>query len=189
SSHLLLSSVLLSRQIQHSLSTAAAVTAVVVPMAAGASMVAAASLAARGLLAEEVTPKAAASAVDQQRGITGRAAVRTAGLKLAAISARPEIIRRTFVPQSMMASGIRLATPVVPRVSVKDAIPEAWRTQASPLVTPEVPRAVGEAVGLATAGAVASVGVGEAGASASDGRTGDLAGRSAGILGGTTLIV
>ena len=187
-------------------------------MAAGASMVAAASLAARGLLAEEVTPKAAASAVDQQRGITGRAAVRTAGLKLAAISARPEIIRRTFVPQSMMASGIRLATPVVPRVSVKDAIPEAWRTQASPLVTPEVPRAVGtllarqearpvssaepperrrasvgmvlvgEAVGLATAGAVASVGVGEVGASASDGRTGDLAGRSAGILGGTTLI-
>lgn len=106
---------------------------------------------------------------------------------------------------------------------MKDAIPEAWRTQACPLVTPEVPTAagtllarqevfrqearpgpsaepparrrasvgvavVGEAVGPATVGVVALVGVGEVGASASDGRTGDLAGGSAGILGGTTLI-
>jgi hypothetical protein len=113
--YLLLPSVSLSRQIQHSLSTAAAVTAVVavaVSMAveaeAEASMVVAdlmavenfvvaASMAARGRLAEEVTTKAA-------------------GLKLAAISARPEIGRRTFVPQSTMASGIRSATPVVPHV-------------------------------------------------------------------------
>jgi len=50
---------------------------------------------------------------------------------------------------------------------------------------------VGEAVGLATVGAVAGVGAGEAGAgvgaSASDGRTGAATGGSAGILGGTTL--
>lgn len=48
---------------------------------------------------------------------------------------------------------------------------------------------VGEAAGLAAVGAVA--GAGEVGASASDGRTGvftgDLAGRSAGIHGGTAL--
>ena len=99
-------------------------------------------------------------------------------------------------------------------------MPEARRTPASRLVTPEVPRAVGtllarrealrqEArlvlsaeppelhralVGVASVGAVATVGaaatdgVGEDGASASDGRTGDLAGDSAGLLGGTTLI-
>jgi hypothetical protein len=98
-------------------------------------------------------------------------------------------------------------------------MPEARRTPASRLVTPEVPRAVGtllarreahrqEArlvlsaeppelhralVGVALVGvdlvlAAATVGVGEDGASASDGRTGDLAGDSAGLLGGTTLI-
>jgi len=63
---------------------------------ARADFVVAASLAVRGLL-EEVTTKAA-------------------GLKVIAIPARAEIIRRMFVPQSMMASGIRSATPVVPRV-------------------------------------------------------------------------
>jgi hypothetical protein len=102
---------------------------------------------------------------------------------------------------------------------VKDAILEARRTQASRLVTPEVPRAVGTLLarqaalrqearpvlsaespelrralaGVATVGAVVmvgavvGVGAGEVGdgASASDGRTGDLAGGSAGILGGT----
>jgi hypothetical protein len=118
---LLLSSVLLSPQIQHSLNTAAAATvaAVAVPMAAEAavaSMVVAELMAARGLQAEEVTPKAAALVVDQRRGVTEPAAVHPAALKLAAIPARPEIIRRMFVPQSTMASGIRSATPVVPRV-------------------------------------------------------------------------
>jgi hypothetical protein len=129
---LLLSSVLLSPQIQHSLNTAAAATvaAVAVPMAAvaeasmvaavEASTVVAALMAARGLQAElqaeEVTPKAAALVVDQRRGVTEPAAVHPAALELAAIPVRPEIIRRMFVPQSTMASGIRSATPVVPRV-------------------------------------------------------------------------
>lgn len=98
--------------------------AVVADLVAVGSLVVAASEAARGPLAEEVTTKAA-------------------GLKLAAIPARPEIIRRMFVPQSTMASGIRSATPVLPRVPVRDAIPEARRTQASPLVTPESPMALG----------------------------------------------
>jgi len=82
-------------------------------------MVAADLIAASGLLAEGVTTKAAAFVVDQRRVVTERAAVRTAGLKLAAIPVRSEIIRRMFVPQSTMASGIRSATPVVrlvPRV-------------------------------------------------------------------------
>ncbi|MGD1214926.1 MAG: hypothetical protein ABR861_08055 [Terriglobales bacterium] len=137
---------MLSHQIQHSLSTAAVTAAGAVPMAAEAaeaSMVAADLIAASGLLAEGVTTKAAAFVVDQRRVVTERAAVRTAGLKLAAIPVRSEIIRRMFVPQSTMASGIRSATPVVPRVPVKDAIPEAWGTQASPRVTPEVPMVVG----------------------------------------------
>lgn len=71
-------------------------------MAAIAGFVAAASMAARGLLAEEVTTKAA-------------------GWELGAVLARQEsgrrqIGRRMFVPPSTMASGIRSATPVVPRV-------------------------------------------------------------------------
>jgi hypothetical protein len=71
-------------------------------MAAIAGFVAAASMAARGLLAEEVTTKAA-------------------GWELAAVLARREsglrqIGRRMFVPPSTMANGIRSATPVVPRV-------------------------------------------------------------------------
>jgi hypothetical protein len=119
---LLLSSVLLSRQIKHSRSAAAvtAVVAVAVSMAAEAvvalMMVAADLMAAPGLLAEEVTTEAAAFVVDQGRVLTERAAVRTAGLKLAGIPARPEIIRRVIVPQLPMASGILSATPVVPRV-------------------------------------------------------------------------
>src|SRR5438445_91684 len=49
-----------------------------------------------------------------------------------------------FAPQSMMASGIRSATRVVPRVPAQGAIPEARpTTQASPLATPEVPTDVG----------------------------------------------
>jgi hypothetical protein len=66
-------------------------------MAAIAGFVAAASMAARGLLAEEVTTKAA-------------------GWELAAVLARQENGRRMFVPPSTMASGIRSATPVVPHV-------------------------------------------------------------------------
>ena len=150
-----------------------------------------------------------------------------------AIPAHSEVTRRIFVPPSTMASGIRSATPPilreVPRAPVRDAIPEASRTQAYPPATLEVPMAlgtrlarpealrqelrpvspaelhgrrrasvcvamVGEAVGLATvgvvvgAGAAVGAGAGEVGASASDGRTGAATGRSAGILGGTTLI-
>jgi hypothetical protein len=97
--------------------------------------------------------------VDQRPVVRERAAVPTAGPKLAAIPVRSEIVRRMFVPQSPMASGIRSATravprvlvravprvpvPAVPRVPVKHAIPEAQRTQASPLVTAEVPMALG----------------------------------------------
>ena len=200
-------------------------------MAAVATMVAADITVAGGLMAEEVTAEAAAFVVDQRPVVRERAAVPTAGPKLAAIPVRSEIVRRMFVPQSPMASGIRSATravprvpvprvpvPAVPRVPVKHAIPEAQRTQASPLVTAEVPMAlgtplarqeaspvspaeppelrqasvevamVGEAamVGAAVAMVGEAVGAGEVGASASDGRTGDLAGGSAGILGCTT---
>ena len=104
------------------------------------SLVVAASEAARDLLAEEVTPTAA-------------------GPELAAISVRREIVSRMFLPPSTIASGIRSATPAVPRVRVRvlprvpvrgvprvpvrDAIPEARRTQASPLITPEFPMARG----------------------------------------------
>jgi hypothetical protein len=53
-----------------------------------ASMVAADRMAARTLLAEEVTTKAAALALDHPRVATERAAVRMASLKLAAILVR-----------------------------------------------------------------------------------------------------
>lgn len=98
--------------------------------AAIAGFVAAASMAARGLLAEEVATKAE-------------------GWEPATVQACREIGRRQngrriFVPPSTMASGIRSATPVVPRVPARGAIPEARpTTQASPLATPEVPMAVG----------------------------------------------
>jgi hypothetical protein len=171
-------------------------------------------------MAEEVTAEATAFVVDQRPVVRERAGVPTAGPKLAAIPVGSQIVRRMFVPQTPMASGIRLATravprvpvPAVPRVPLKHAIPEAQRTQASPLVTAEVPMAlgtpltrqeaspvspaeppelrqasvevamVGEAVGAGEVG-VGEVGVG---ASALDGRTGHLAGGSAGILGCTT---
>ena len=165
-----------------------------------------------GLMAEEVTAEAAAFVADQRPVVMERAAVPTAGPKLAAILVG-EIVRRMFVPQSPMASGIRSATRAVPRVPVKHAIPEAQRTQASPLVTAEAPMghsfgsSRGESqsrrrsvqryarllvevamVGAAVALVGEAVGAGEVGvgASASDGRTGDLAGGSAGILGCTT---
>jgi len=51
------------------------------------------------------------------RGLLAEEAVTTAAhLKLAAISAHPKIVRRMFVPQSTMASGIRSATPALPRI-------------------------------------------------------------------------
>jgi hypothetical protein len=53
-----------------------------------ASMVAADRMAAHALLAEEVTTKAAPLASDHTQVVTERAAVRTAGLKLAAIPVR-----------------------------------------------------------------------------------------------------
>ena len=206
--------------------TAAAAVAVSMAGAAVATTVAADITMAGGLMAEELTAEAVAFVVDQRPVVRERAAVPTAGPKLAAIPVRSEIVRRMFVPQSPMASGIRSATravprvpvPAVPRVPVKHAIPEAQRTQASPLVTAEVPMGtplarqeaspvspagppelrqasvevamVGEAamVGAAVAMVGEAVGAGEVGvgASASDGRTGDLAGGSAGILGCTT---
>jgi hypothetical protein len=180
--------------------------------AAIAGFVAATSMAAHGLLAQEVVTKAA-------------------GWERAAVQARREIGRRRqngrriFVPQSMMASGIRSETPVLPRTPAQGATPEARpTTQASPLATPEVPTDVGillarqaalrneeearpisaelpvqrwasvEVVKVGEAvGAVVGVGAaaGEVGASASAGRTGvfigDRPGRLAGILGGMAL--
>jgi hypothetical protein len=56
---------------------------------------------------------------------------------------RLEISRRIFMPRSMMDSGIRSATPAVPRVSAEDAAPDPSRPPASPLITAEGPTAVG----------------------------------------------
>jgi hypothetical protein len=194
---------------------AAAVSMAGAVVAAVATTVAADITVAGGLMAEEVTAEAAAFVVDQRPVVRERAAVPTAGPKLAAIPVRSEIVHRMFVPQSPMASGIRSATravprvpvPAVPRVPVKHAIPEVQRTQASPLVTAEVPMALGTPLARREASPVSpaepqelcqasvevamvgeAVGAGEVGvgASASDGRTGDLAGGSAGILGCTT---
>ncbi len=145
------------------------------------------------------------------------------------------------VPRAPVRVAPCVPVPAVPRAPVKVALPEAWRTQASPLVMPEFPMArgtpladpvlarqearpvspaeppvrrrasaglvmvgvvmvggaVGAAVGAgavvgagATAGAAAGggvvVGVGTVvGVGASEGRIGDLAGGSAGILGST----
>lgn len=98
-----------------------------------------------GLLAENVAMKAAAIVVGRPQAITEWAVARTAGLELGAIQTRWEIVRRIIIPQSTMASGIRSGIPGVPHglVPAKDAIPEAWRTRASPLVTPESQMAPG----------------------------------------------
>ena len=182
-------------------------------MAAIVGFGAAASMAARGPLAEEVTTRAAGWAPATVQ------ALREIG--------RREVGRRMFLPPSTMASGIRLATRLAPRVPVQDTIPEAWPTQVSLLATPQVPMAVGiplarqealrneeeearpisadpsaprpasvgaamvgEAVGEVTIGTAG--GVGEVGASASAGRTGvfigDRPGRLPGILGGMALL-
>jgi len=101
-------------------------------MAAAIAGFGAASMAARGHLEEEVATKAEGwdPATVQSRREIGRQDGRQNG-------------RRIFVPQSTMANGIRLATRVVPRAPAQGAIPEAPRTQASPLTTPEVPTDVG----------------------------------------------
>src|SRR6266446_1572137 len=104
-------------------------------MVEAADFVAAASMAARALLAEAVTTQAAGSepAEVRARREIGRREI-----------GHREIGRRMFAPQSMMASGIRSATRVVPRIPAQDAVPEARpTTQASPLATPELPMAVG----------------------------------------------
>lgn len=85
----------------------AADIAVVADIMAVVEDIVVADMAARGLMvAEEVAPQVAEEIATQ-----------AVGLKRAAIPVRPEIgRRRTFVPQSTMASGIRSATPVVPLV-------------------------------------------------------------------------
>lgn len=199
-------------------STVAVVEAVSAVEAVSTVAVVAVSMAgvmvARGLMVEEVTSEAVAFVVDQRRVVAERAAVRTAGLELAATT--QEIIRRILVPQSPMASGIRsatpAATPLVPRVPVEDAIPEA-RQEARPMSPAEPPDRrrisvgvvmVREAEGVTTVGAVVGVGAtvgagevgagvgvvaagagaGEVGALALDGRTGAPTGGPAGILTG-----
>src|SRR5882724_2268613 len=72
-----------------------------------------------------------------------------AGLSRAAISARPAIVRRILVPLSVrvpistMGSGIRSATPAIPRISAEGAAPEALVAPASPRTTGGGPTAVG----------------------------------------------
>jgi len=178
--------------------------------AAVPTMVAADITVAGGLMAEQATVEAAVFVVDQPPVVRERAAVPTAGPKLAAIPVGLQIVRRMFVPESPMVSGIRLATRAVPRVPVaavprlplKHAIPETQRTpltrqEQSPVLPakpPELRQAsvevamVGEAamVGAAVAMVGEAVLAGEVGVGRSDGPTGDLAGGSAGILGCTT---
>jgi hypothetical protein len=64
-----------------------------------------------------------------------------ADFKAAAILARSEIVRRIFILQSTMASGIRSATPAALRVSAEAAISETRRPPTSQVVMAEVPRA------------------------------------------------
>jgi hypothetical protein len=124
-----LSSVWLSCQIQHWLSAAAvAVTAVVVAVVGLMAAEAVASIVAAGLMAAaDIAVAAGLMAAVEDIAVAGMAArglmvaeevaPQAVGLKRAAIPVRPEIgRRRTFVPQSTMASGIRSATPVVPLV-------------------------------------------------------------------------
>jgi len=122
-----LSSVWLSCHIPHGLSAAAAVTAVVVAVAGLMAAEAVASMVAAGLMAVAATMAAGLMAAVEDIAGAGMAArglmvaeevaLQAVGLKRAAIPVRPEIgRRRTFVPQSTMASGIRSATPVVPLV-------------------------------------------------------------------------
>jgi Trm5-related predicted tRNA methylase len=92
----------------------AAVAASMVAVAA-AFMVVADIMAAGGLLVEEVITKAEAFVVGQGLVLMERAAVRMAGLKEDVVLAQAEVVRRIFVRQSTMGSGIRSANPAVPR--------------------------------------------------------------------------
>jgi hypothetical protein len=138
------------------------VVAVTVVAAVATTVVAADIMVAGGLMAEEATAEAAAFVVDRPPVVRERAAVPPAGPKLAAIPVGSQIVRRMFVPQSPMVSGIRLATravprvpvPAVPRLPLKHAIPETQRTQASPLETAEVPMALGTPLTRQEAGPV-----------------------------------
>ena len=95
----------------------AAVAAEAFTVVVGASTEVVDLTAAGGLLVvEEVTTKAAVCVVGPGRGLMERAAGLTADLKLAAVLAQAEIVRRMFVRRSTTASGIRSATPAVPRV-------------------------------------------------------------------------
>jgi Trm5-related predicted tRNA methylase len=78
-------------------------------------MVVADIMAAGGLLVEEVITKAEAFVVGQGLVLMERAAVRMAGLKEDVVLAQAEVVRRIFVRQSTMGSGIRSANPAVPR--------------------------------------------------------------------------
>lgn len=110
---------------------------------------------AEDLLAGEVTTEAAL-VVDQRRVTTGKAGDRTAGsvrraewpveiagLNPATISARWEIARRILVRRSVMDSGIRSATPVVPGIPAQDATQETSLAPAFPLTTREDPTGAG----------------------------------------------
>ena len=102
------------------------------------------------------------------------------------------------IPEARRIQLSRLVTPEVQRADgTLLALQAALRLEARlvlPAEPPEVRRGllgvtlVGVDLASATVLAAATVGVGEDGASASDGRIGDLAGDSAGLLGGTTLI-
>jgi hypothetical protein len=165
--------------------------------AAVPTMVAADITVAGGLMAEQATAEATVFVVDQPPVVRERAAVPTAGPKLAAIPVGLQIVRRMFVPESPMVSGIRLATRAVPRVPVaavprlplKHAIPETQRTpltrqEQSPVLPAKPPELRQASVEVAMVGE--AVLAGEVGVGRSDGPTGDLAGGSAGILGCTT---
>ncbi len=217
SSHLLLSSVSLSPQFQRSLSTveaaATAAVAVAVPMVEAEASIVVEEVVEQGVEDRIAAAENHAAAPMEVRDLEEPTA---AAVKpgLAAIPAHrelsPMLVRRTFIPQSPMASGIRSATPALPR----DPVPV--RPQASPLVTLEASMApdtplrdqelspvsraepsagtmaldgavVGEAVG-AVAGVGAAAGDGEVGALASDGPTGvGDRGRSDGVRGGDTV--
>lgn len=62
---------------------------------------------------------------------------------LTAIPARSEIVRPTFIRQSVMDSGIRSATRGAPQASAQDAAREVLQIQVSPLVTAAGRMAVG----------------------------------------------
>jgi hypothetical protein len=114
--------VLLSRQIQHSLSMAE-VTAVVVAVSTAAVVVAVFMVVAvvadsTATVTENIVAAVPPAAHDL---LVAGVPAKVADQKLAGISVPPKIVRRIFVPQSTMVSGIPSATPVIPCVPSKDA--------------------------------------------------------------------